>query len=91
MKTKLLRKIRKRYDITHYPNGRYLWGEFEKDALTILSDNQDSWRYKISTKDKKEAYDALYEILLKWIEKDYGNLRSKRSKIVEEKLWWKLG
>lgn len=89
MKVKLLRKIRKRYDITHYPNGLYLWGDFQEGAITILSDNQSSYRYKLSMKDKKVAYDDLYEILLKWIEKDYGKLRSKRSKIVEEKLWWK--
>lgn len=89
MKVKLLRKIRKRYDITHYPNGLYLWGDFQEGAITILSDNQNSWRYMVSTKDKKEAYEYFYKMLLVWIERDYGNLRSKRSKIVEEKLWWK--
>lgn len=88
MKIKLLKKIRKRYDIIHYPNGLYLWGDFQEGAITILSDNQSSYRYRLSTKDKSQAYEDLYKILLNWIEKDYGQLRSKKSKIKKEKLWY---
>lgn len=89
MKVKLLRKIRKRYDITHYPNGLYLFGSFEQGPITILNDNQDSWRITYSNKDKKQAYDYLYKTLLIWIETDYGKFRSKKSKIKTEKLWYK--
>lgn len=56
MKVKLLRKIRKRYDITHYPNGLYLFGSFEQGPITILNDNQDSWRITYSNKDKKNKH-----------------------------------
>jgi len=89
MKVKLLKKIRKRYSINHYPNGIYIYGKFEKGPVTILKDNEDSWRTSWSNNPKEIAYDTFYNILLKWIQKDYGTFRKNKKVIIEEKLWYK--
>lgn len=40
MKTKLLRKVRKRYSIVYYPNGNQSWiREGYKEPCVILYDN----------------------------------------------------
>jgi hypothetical protein len=88
MKVKLLRKIRKRYSITHYPNGYYQDKDFFEGPITILRDSEDSWRYLALYHTKSEAYDILYKTLLHWIEKDYDKLRSKKTKITSEVLWY---
>ena len=81
MKVKLLKKIRKRYSITHYPNGTYMYGEFVEGPVTILRDSSSTCRYDFSSKEKIQAYRNLHDTLLKWIEQDYGPFRSKKSKI----------
>jgi len=35
MKTKLLKEVRKRYSITHYPQGLRRWGDTVKGPITI--------------------------------------------------------
>lgn len=89
MKVKLLKKIRKRYSIVYYPNGVYLYDDFFKGPLTVLYDNENEYRTKISSLDKQKAYKELYTMLLKWIEKDYGPFKSKKKKITSETLWYK--
>lgn len=89
MKVKLLKKIRKRYSIVYYPNGVYLYDDFFKGPLTVLYDNENDYRAKISSSDKQKAYKELYTMLLKWIEKDYGPFKSKKKKITSETLWYK--
>ena len=89
MKVKLLKKVRKRYTITHYPNGTFLWGDFYKGPITILTDKDDSWRFDIESDEKAQAYDKLYSELLKWIQKDYGNFKSAKHRITSEQLWYK--
>lgn len=89
MKVKLLKKIRKRYFITHYPNGVYLYGDFIEGPVTMLQDREDRWRYKISYKVKQQAYKQLYDVLIKWIERDYGSFKSNRVKITSEQLWYR--
>jgi hypothetical protein len=88
MKVKLLKKIRKRYAITHYPNGRYIYGDWVDPPLTILEDKKDRWRYSISKAPKAEAYVELLVRMRKWIERDYKTSR-KRKNIIEEKLWYR--
>jgi hypothetical protein len=80
MKVKLLKKIRKRYSITHYPNGVFLYGDFEEGPLTLLTDSENKYRLKTSKNKKSEAYENLYTMLMKWIEKDYGPFNSKKRK-----------
>jgi len=41
MKTKLLKEVRKRYSITHYPQGLRRWGDTVKGPITILKDIDD--------------------------------------------------
>ena len=89
MKVKLLKKIRKRYSITHYPNGVFLHGDFYKGPITIIEDSENSYRYRINDEEKSLAYKELYPILLKWIQKDYGTFKSRRHRITSEKLWYK--
>ncbi len=87
MKIKLLKKIRKRYSIIYYPNGKYFWSGFFDKPVTVLDDRTDKWRWKASDKPKEDARKELYEKLVQWIREDYSHLR--KNKITEEKLWWK--
>lgn len=89
MKVKLLKKIRKRYSIVYYPNGFYLYEDFFKGPITVLYDNTNEYRTKVSSSVKWKAYEELYSMLLKWIEKDYGPFKSKKKKITSETLWYK--
>lgn len=93
MKTKLLRKIRKRYSITYYPNGRYLYGEFDSTPSVVLYDKyEDKYKIEFYPTTKKIAYDKLYSILCNWIAEDYafaGKRRVKQGEVTTEKLWWK--
>lgn len=89
LKVILLKKIRKRYTITHYPNGIYIGEDFYKGPLTILDDKQKSWRLKTSNLPKNIAYENLYQNMMHWIGQDYGPFNSKTRKITSEKLWYK--
>lgn len=91
MKAKLLKKIRKRYTIVYWPNGVFLSGDFYEGPLLRLEDTNSMFRdcniYITKKVSKEQAYDILYERLLDWIQQDYGTFRSRRVKIVSEKLW----
>ena len=89
MKIKLLKKIRKRYTIIHYPNGIYIGGDLYKGPLTILDDKQNSWRFKTSYLPINIAYQNLYQNMMHWIGQDYGPFNSTTRKITSEKLWYK--
>jgi hypothetical protein len=90
MKVKLLKKIRKRYSITHYPNGVFLYGDFEEGPVTLLTDHKSCYAaWSISRGEKSKAYKELYAKLVRWIEKDYGPFNSKKRKITSETLWYK--
>lgn len=88
MKTKLLKKIRKRYTITHYPDGVYWKKQFIKGPYTVLWDNDDVYRYEITCETKDNAYNLLYLKMKRWIELDYGPYKRQRNRKVE-KLWYK--
>jgi hypothetical protein len=89
MKVKLLKKIRKRYSIIHYPNGVYLGDRFWEGPITCLRDNTNEWRLQTSFSPKERAYSILYNHMLYWIEKDYGPFKSRNRKITSEQLWYK--
>lgn len=89
MKVKLLKKVRKRYSITHYPNGVYLYGDFWEGPLTMLVDSENNYSWESSMLEKEVAYKKLYKILVSWIQRDYGIFKSKRHKITSEQLWYK--
>lgn len=89
MKVKLLKKVRERYSITHYPNGVYIYGGFFKGPITMLIDGENKYRWHTSKMVKEEAYEKLYKLLLIWIEDDYGPSKSKTKIITSEELWYK--
>ena len=90
MKTKLLKKVRKRYSINHYPKGVYLCGRFLKGPVTILQDNHNQFKFwNIVGGDKQKALDELMDELKKWILTDYKHTRKiKKEKTIVEKLWY---
>lgn len=88
MKVKLLRKVRQRYSITHYPNGLYLDTDFYNGPQTLLVDNNNDWRMTTSQLPKKEAYNLLYGRMLNWIQKDYGPSKGRLKKLTAEQLWY---
>jgi hypothetical protein len=91
MKVKLLKKIRKRYDMTHYPNGVFISNKFYNGPITILTDNNNSFRFQLKIDlPPNLAYKELYPRLISWIESDYGPFKSsKQRKITSEKIWYK--
>ena len=89
MKAKLLKKIRKRYTITYYANGVFLYDDFFEGPITVLEDKQSSYRAVASCKQKQEAYEDTYAKLLEWIQKDYGTFKNRRKNIISEQLWYK--
>jgi len=89
MKVKLLKKVRQRYSITHYPNGLYLDTEFYNGPQTLLEDNTNDWKVKMSSLPKEDAYKVLYTIMRNWIQKDYGPSKGRLKKLTAENLWYK--
>jgi hypothetical protein len=88
MKVKLLKQIRKRYTITHYPDGVY-WGDnWHQGPYTVLYDNNKNWRYFTSHEPKDIAFKKFKGIMMEWIESDYKTSR-KRKYVKVEKLWYK--
>ena len=90
MKVKLLKKIRKRYSITHYPEGLYIDDQFFKGPVTMLEDAGYYNAYEFS--EKQVAFDTLYELMLRRIQKEFGTFRSNRRKKqqpISEVLWYK--
>jgi hypothetical protein len=89
MKAKLLKKIRKRFSIVHYPEGLYIMKQFYKGPVTALIDNEDCYYTDYSFKEKQESFDELFTKLQIMIQRDYGTFRSARKKPATEVLWHK--
>ena len=89
MKTRLLKKVRSRYSITHYPKGVRYYGHLFTESLSVLTDNNNEWRSKLVYGNKTETFDELYDQLKKWIRLDYETSNSRHSKFPEEQLWYK--
>jgi len=89
MKAKLLKKIRKRFSIEHYPEGLYILKQFYKGPVTSLIDSENCYYTDYSFREKQEAFNELYTKLQNMIQSDYGTFRSARKKPVTEVLWHK--
>lgn len=85
----LLKKVRKRYSITHYPDGCYAGSVWCKGPVTILRDVENDWRNTYSSLLKDNAYNELYIRLKEWINNDNPH-KGKRKKLKVEKLWYKF-
>jgi hypothetical protein len=85
MNIKLLKKVRKRFTITHYPKGVYIAGEFYEGPIVFLYD-KDNPRYGYHIRRVSELYsiqEAISKlkdiILVKLKNEGYG--KAKRNRI----------
>lgn len=89
MKIKLLKKVRKRYSITHYPKGVRYFGHLFAEPVTVLTDAENEWRSKLLHGSKAKTFDSLHKALVEWIRADYMTNKNRHSKLPEEQLWYK--
>lgn len=94
MKTKLLKKIRNRFSIEFYPNGKYIFQRFEERPIIFFEDKGNKWNsfwwYVGVLYTKEEAYGLAYKKLKDTIQKEYSHLRSRKKKNINSvSLWWK--
>lgn len=101
MKTKLLKKVRKRYKITYYPKGTFIFYEYVNKKLMLLSDNKEEhhgvWVEinpdRVNCNDqsvkrtKEHAKIYLLQCLSSWIRNDYKHTSNKK-KIQIKKVWY---
>jgi hypothetical protein len=84
MNIKLLKKVRKRFIITHYPKGVYIAGEFYEGPIVILYDKDNPDGYHIRSVSElysiQEAISKLKDIILKKL-KNEGYGKAKRNRI----------
>lgn len=89
MKTKLLKKIRKRFEIIHYPQG-WNFGEhsinINNKPCVILYDhkNDSQIQYLLSSRSIHNAFNSAKEYILYTIRKEY----KKKYEIKESKKLW---
>lgn len=104
MKTKLLRKVRKRYSITYEEDSTFYkdvaYGTYD---IMFLRDNESCYRYRATFvgkapsknhkcfETKEEAFKYCHSLLCKWMLSDYSNYGVRRNavrKLKKEKLWY---
>ena len=87
MRTKLLKKIRKRYRITYYPKEIYLFNEKWKGPIWLLEDAHNSWRSHLIGNENQDPENALLDKLQDWIKKDYFYARKRKTQQKVEIIW----
>lgn len=97
MKTKLLKKVRKRFEINYYPHGYNFGDVFTTNHSCMAVIDKSPWTYnpvkyqRNEWESKENAYLECYERLLKIILTlygSYGTRRNKKPKKITEKLWY---
>lgn len=104
MKTKLLKKARKRFTIMHYPKGLKLWGKFQSGNIFCLTDSTTSWNNEMVqiVKNKNEhlyignifteekaAINYLKGMIIKILRSEgYGSSKESRALKAVKKVWW---
>lgn len=104
MKTKLLKKARKRFAIIHYPNGYTLDGTLFDVDVVVLTDEEDAgYRTRYvqinpiegdrpfcdrSATSVEEATDMLKKMLINRLREENKHMGSKRNKLKKTKLWY---
>jgi len=91
MKTKLLKKVRQRYQVLFFPKYFKYYDTYYSGDCMVLVDNRNSWRtliiqLKQSDTTKEQAEQELLKKLKGWIRVDYG---SKKKSSVGERIWYK--
>nr|DAI89665.1 MAG TPA: hypothetical protein [Caudoviricetes sp.] len=102
MKTKLLKKIRKRYEINYYPNGYDFGSGYETSTACVALIDTRFWTFEpnpvieIYFVDKEFNKDWAFNCCLNSLSRlivnkydKYGTRRNKKSKQITEKLWHK--
>lgn len=104
MKTKLLKKVRKRYVITYYSKQLDIFDTTYFGVFMTIKDKNESFSYtgvEICTPDKfqnifgnqvttkEEARLFLLKKLASWIRKDYRHVRTRVPRQTIETIWYK--
>lgn len=94
MKTKLLKKVRKRFSIQYYPYGGVFYGTVCDEPCMGLVENDGSVHHliRLTTQiiNRSDAYTVLYEKLVSIIRANYRRYGTRRnSKMISVKLWYK--
>ena len=89
MKTKLLKKIRKRFEIYNYPEGTNIWGENISGNLMILYDDKERIEFKEITDEHimDSILNHFRNIILRKVKKEYSAYSGKRE-IKRIKIKW---
>ena len=87
MKVRLLKKVRKRYEIVYHPHGTILYDRFWDGPIWTLEDSHNSWRTMLASlnlNDNLTPEEYLFQRLLEWIRRDYKYTRKsdKRPRVV---------
>ena len=93
MKVKLLKKVRKRFEIRYFPKGFIRLGIYFKGESIKLYDNENSFmdtRFLIEGSYTKEmALDKCMKTLLRHLRKDYSKYSRKHKQVTSNKIWYK--
>ncbi len=103
MKTKLLKKVRKRYQITYYPKQITLWDKTFKGESMLIEDKHERYSLRgveICPPDKyqkfldfhqptkEDAKNFLLGVLMKWIKEDYKHTKKRKIEQKVEIIWY---
>lgn len=101
MQTKLLKKIRKRYSVTHYEKGFWCFEEFFPGEYLIVRDENKPYRFEgiqITDSKKKnvgfevptfeEARKKAFTIMLIWLRKDFRPTIKDHKKAEGKKIYY---
>lgn len=92
MKTRLLKKVRKRYTIRRYSEGFYIGDDFNVGDWILVIDTHSEYRFSTHEviNDFQVKYEEALESLVKMIIEDYIHLGIRRKKKITkpEILWY---
>lgn len=86
MKTKLLKKIRKRFSIIYNPEGHWCFGEYFPNNLYRFHDSNKIYPDYVSNN-----LDELKTLILRYVRKEYSHLgQAKKINLAkkDKKVWW---
>ena len=89
MKTKLLKKVRKRFEIIYYPNG---FSRTETKASVEIIDHDNSWNHDriytgTSQNEVMDTCNDLKRYMLRVLRREYAKKLPKKNKHKGTKLW----
>lgn len=100
MKTKLLKKVRKRYVVTYYPREIKLFDSIYRGQCMVLWDRKEDHRltgveigikydnfFELRAATKEEARRILMDKIISWVKRDYP-YAYKRKKQNVELIWY---